>query len=76
MEWIEQRIMGLATTDKDYADVCSSEWISRLRNSLAIHWKKLGVEEFGASVLQQTAPRILTQFVSRIVFNGGFAGIY
>ena len=28
------------------------------------------------SVLQQTAPRILTQFVHRIVFNSGFAGIY
>jgi hypothetical protein len=40
------------------------------------HLKKFGVEEFDASVLQQTAPRILTQFVSRIVFNGGFAGIY
>lgn len=38
--------------------------------------EEVGVEEFDASVLQQTAPRILTQFVSRIVFNGGFAGIY
>ena len=76
IEWVEKRILGLATTDKEYADVCSSEWISRLRKSLAIHWKKFGVEEFDASVLQQTAPRILTQFVSRIVFNSGFAGIY
>ena len=76
MEWVEKRIMGLATTDKEYADVCSSEWISRLRKLLAIHLQKFGVEEFDASVLQQTAPRILTQFVSRIVFNGGFAGIY
>ena len=71
MEWIEKRIMGLATTDKDYADVCSSEWISRLRKLLAIHWKKFGVEEFDASVLQVTAPRILTQSVSRIIFYGG-----
>jgi len=59
VEWLEKRIMGLATTDKDYADVCSSEWISRLRKLLAIHLKKFGVEEFDASVLQQTAPRIL-----------------
>ena len=76
MAWIEKRIMGVATTDKDYADVCSSEWISRLRKLLAIHWKKFGVEEFDASVLQVTAPRILTQSVSRIIFYGGFAGIY
>ena len=60
IEWVEKRIMGLATTDKEYADVCSSEWISRLRKLLAIHLKKFGVEEFDASVLQQTAPRILT----------------
>jgi hypothetical protein len=76
IEWVEKRILGLAATDKDYADVCSSEWISRLRKLLAIHLKKFGVEEFDASVLQRTAPRILTQSVSRIVFNGGFAGIY
>ena len=31
IEWVEKRIMGLATTDNEYADVCSSEWISRLR---------------------------------------------
>ena len=59
-----------------YADVCSSEWNGRLLKSLAIHLKKCGVEEFAASVLQRTAPRILTQSVSRIVFDGGFAGIY
>ncbi|MGA9388970.1 MAG: hypothetical protein WBV69_00860 [Candidatus Sulfotelmatobacter sp.] len=59
-EWVEKRIMGLATTDKEYADICSSEWISRLRKLLASHLKKFGVEEFDASVLQQTAPRILT----------------
>jgi len=76
VEWIKKRIMGRATTDQEYADVCSSEWISRLRKLLAIPLKKFGVEEFDASVLQQTAPRILTQFVSRIVFNGGLAGIY
>ncbi len=76
IERVEKRILGLATTDKEYADVCNSEWISRLRKSLAIHWKKFGISEFDASILQQTAPRILTQSVSRIVFNGGFAGIY
>jgi hypothetical protein len=48
----------------------------RLCKLLAGHLKKFGLGEFDASVLQQTAPRILTQFVSRIVFNGGFPGIY
>jgi hypothetical protein len=76
VEWLGKRIMGLATTDQEYADVCSSEWVSRLRKLLAVHLKKFGLGEFDASVLQQTAPRILTQFVSRIVFNDGFPGIY
>jgi hypothetical protein len=76
VEWIEKRIIRLATTEKEYANVCSSQWISRLRQLLAIHLKKFGVEEFDASVLQQTASRILTQSVSRIVLNGGFAAIY
>jgi hypothetical protein len=76
IEWAGKRIMGPAATEKEYADVCSSDWISRLRKLLAVHLKTFGLDEFDASVLQQTAPRILTQFVSRIVFNGGFAGIY
>src|SRR5258708_14865850 len=39
-------------------------------------FEEVWTDKFDASVLQQTAPRILTQFVSRIVFNGSFAGIY
>jgi hypothetical protein len=68
--------MGAATANGDYADICSSEWISRLRKLLAIHLEKFGLDDFDAPVLQQTAPRILTQFVSRIVFYDAFAGIY
>ena len=76
LEWVEKRSMGLATAGGEYADICSSEWISRLRNLLAAHLEKFGVEDLDASVLQQTGPRILTQFVSRIVFSNSFAGIY
>jgi len=76
VEWVEKRIMGVATADGEYADIGSSEWISRLRKSLAAQLEKFGVEDVDASVLQKTAPRILTQFVSRIVSYAGFAGIY
>jgi hypothetical protein len=38
--------------------------------------ERFGVDDIDAAVLQQTAPRTLTQFVSRIVFYAGFAGIY
>ena len=75
-EWLDQRIMGSATAGGDFADICSSEWISKLRKMLAVQLEKFGVDDLDASVLQQTAPRILTQFVSRIVFYEHFAGIY
>jgi hypothetical protein len=70
-----QESWDLPRPTKSTPDVCSSEWVSRLRKLLAVHLKKFGLGEF-ASVLQRTAPRILTQFVSRIVFSDGFPGIY
>jgi hypothetical protein len=60
----------------EYADICSSEWTSRLRKSLATHLSRFGVEDIDASVLQKTAPRTLTQCVSRIVSYAGFSRIY
>jgi hypothetical protein len=37
---------------------------------------KFGFDDLDGPVLQQTAPRNVTQLASRIVFNHGFAGIY
>jgi hypothetical protein len=76
LEWIEKRIMGVATAGGEYADICSSEWISRLRVMLAGYLERFGVDDLDASVLQMTAPRRLTQLVSRVVFDEGLAGIY
>ena len=76
LEWMEKRMMGVATAGGDYADICSSEWISRLRAVLAGHMERFHLDDLDASVLQMTAPRNLTQLVSRVVFSGGFAGIY
>ena len=75
-EWLDLRAMGTATSDGKFADICSSEWISKLRKLLAAQLEKFGVHDLDASVLQQSAPRILTQFVSRIIFYEDFAGIY
>ena len=69
-------MMGVATADGEYADICSSEWISHLRTALAGYLEKFGVDELDASVLQMTAPRSLTQSVSRVVFSRRLAGIY
>jgi hypothetical protein len=57
---------GVATASGEYADICSSTWISRLRITLMVDLQKLGIDDFDASVLQKTAPRTLTQAVSRI----------
>ncbi len=76
MEWLRKRILGIATAGGEYADICSSEWISRLRKSLGTHLSRFGVEDIDASVLQKTAPQTLSQFVSRIVFYAGFSGIH
>ena len=68
--------MGVATADGEYAGICNSEWIGRLRTLLAVDLVKFGFDDLDASVLQQTAPRVLTQLASRIVFKDGLAGIY
>ena len=76
LEWIEKRMMGVATASGEYADICSSEWISRLRIVLAGYLDRFGLDDLDASVLQMTAPRNLTQLVSRVVFSERLAGIY
>ena len=76
LEWVEKRMMGVATAGGEYADICSSEWISRLRVVLAGHLQRFGLDDLDAAVLQMTAPRNLTQLVSRIVFSERLAGIY
>jgi hypothetical protein len=68
--------LGVATADGEYADICISEWISRLRRALVGHLERFGLDDIDASALQKTARRMLTQLVSRIVFNAGFSGIY
>ena len=75
-EWIENRIIGVTTSEGEYADICSSEWIRTLGRKLAPHLKQFGVRDLDASVLQQTAPRAVTQLVSRILFQNGSTGIY
>ena len=76
LEWIEKRMMGVATAGGEYADVCSRQWISRLRVVLARPIQRFGVNDLDASVLQMTAPRALTQLVSRVVFSEGLSGIH
>jgi hypothetical protein len=67
VEWLGKQIMGMATASGEYADICTSEWISRLRTVLAGHLKRFSLDDLDASTLQMTAPRGFTQLVSRVV---------
>lgn len=74
-EWFENRLIGSARAHGTFADVGSSESIAALRRRLAPLLISLGIPDFDASVLQKTAPRILTQRVSEHFYAEGFDGI-
>ena len=74
-EWLNDRRMGSANGHGTFADIGATEWISKLRRGLAALLISLGVPDFDASVLQRSAPRILTQSVSEFVYGEGFDGI-
>jgi hypothetical protein len=75
LEWAPARLIGAAKTQGAFADVYGAEWIARLRRELAGDALQLDVSDVDAAALQQTAPRRLTQRVSRIAYDGGFQGI-
>ena len=74
-EWLNNRLIGSANIDGNFADVGASEWIEILRRILAPLLIKLGIPDFDASILQRSGPRLLTQNVSAAVYRRGFNGI-
>ena len=75
-DWVRKRVLGTASVDGNYADVCGGEWISLLRRKLASDCVRLGVMDFDAGVLQGGSPRMITQLASRVVYEVGLPGIY
>jgi hypothetical protein len=76
LEWCDQRLIGTASADGDYAGIYSSAWIAHLRPKLADECLRLGLQELDAAVLQNAAPRRISQLASRQAYELGFAGIY
>jgi len=74
-EWFQNRLIGSANAHGEFADIGASDWIAKLRCTLASLLISLGLPDFDASVLQRTAPRLLTQHVSAFVYNEGLDGI-
>jgi len=73
--WLRERWIGEAHATGTHADVGSSPWIAYLRTKLPGDVLGANRDDFDASVLYLSAPRALTQAVSRIAFREGFDGI-
>lgn len=75
-EWRDERLLGTAAVEGNYADIFAAEWIALLRQQLADECLRLGLSDLDASVLQSHSPRRLTQLVSLEVSRRGYDGIY
>ena len=75
-DWRENRVMGTASAEGNYAEICGGEWIAHLRRRLASECLRLGITDLDASVLQSGSPRRITQLASLVVRGLGFSGIY
>lgn len=76
LEWRDHRLIGTASADGDYADIYSSAWIAHLRPKLADECLRLGLQELDAAVLQNAAPRRISQLASRQAYELRCPGIY
>jgi len=75
-EWCEERLLGSAHAEGNYADIYGAEWIAHLRQRLAGECLRLGLTDLDASVLQRSAPRRLTQLASLEAWSKKFDGVY
>ena len=75
LDWRNRRRIGDANITGSFADVGSSPWISNIRQHLAAETLAAGFDDFDAHALYSTAPRTLTQQISRLVFDNQCDGI-
>jgi hypothetical protein len=66
-EWCDQRLIGTADAQGDYADMYSSKWIAYLRAKLADECLRLGLQDLDASIMQRdTSPHQPTRLAACI----------
>jgi hypothetical protein len=75
-EWCDERLLGSAHAEGNYADIYGAEWIAHLGHRLAGECLLLGLHDLDASVLQRSAPRRLTQLASLEAWSKKFDGVY
>lgn len=76
VEWCERRLLGAASAEGNYADICSTEWTAHLRRKLSGECLRLGLADFDSATLQSDVPRRITQMASFEVYLAGFHGVY
>lgn len=75
LDWRDRRRISDANITGGFADVGSSLWIGSVRKNLAAETLAAGFDDFDAHALYSTAPRTLTQQISRLVFDNQCDGI-
>lgn len=76
-DWHDNRVLGTARVEGNFADIYTYEWVSYLRDKLQPACISLGLPDFDLSILMQAQKRIITQLASEAVFDlGGYDGIY
>ena len=76
-DWPDNRVLGTARVEGNFADIYTYEWVSYLRDKLQPACVSLGLPDFDLSVLMQAQKRIITQLASQAIFElGGYDGVY
>lgn len=73
--WLNKRSFGSATVSGDFVDVGASASIAALRCALAKHVVEHGLADLDAATIRLSAPRSLTQLISRHAFDAGHTGV-
>ena len=71
--WLSNRGLGTARLDGDFVDIGHSKTIAQLRPHFIERARELGLPDFDAAAIRMSAPRVLTQEVSRFLYVSALA---
>jgi hypothetical protein len=66
--WFEKRRLGRAQASGVFVAIGHSITLSRLRGAVAEDMRRSGIDQLDGSAIRRTAPRSLTQRISRLIF--------
>ncbi|WP_373294808.1 hypothetical protein [Mycetocola manganoxydans] len=74
LDWVENRLIGSADLLGSYVAVTAAETIASLRGMWLKTAQEQGFVDFDAAALKESAPRQLTQLVSRALYEASITG--